>query len=121
MMEMIASDDNYTGRACDPAEGERLAKVLGNKTVLFMANHGVTTVGQSVADAYNRLYYIERAAQVQIYAMWTGQRLKQLPEPVIEKTKNEIGARVHNGPTAAERHFFDLKRILDREESDYAS
>src|SRR6201988_4003638 len=91
MMEMIAYDDNYTGQAFDPAEGGRLAKVLGNKTVLFMANHGVTTVGQSVADAYNRLYYIERAAQVQIYAMWTGQRLKQLPETVVEKTQRDIG------------------------------
>ena len=122
MMEMIAYDDNYTGPAFDPAEGERLAKVLGNKTVLFMANHGVTTVGQSVADAYNLLYYLERAAQVQIYAMWTGQRLKQLPEAVIEKTKNEIGgAHFYNGPTPAERHFRALKRILDREEADYAS
>ena len=37
-----------------------------------MANHGITTVGETVADAYDRLYYIERAAQVQIYAMWTG-------------------------------------------------
>src|SRR5215813_7029234 len=78
MLEMIAYDDNYTGPALDCEEGERLAKVLGNKTVLFMANHGITTVGQSVADAYDRLYYIERAAQVQLYAMWTGQRLKQL-------------------------------------------
>ena len=122
MMEMIAYDDNYTGPAFDPAEGERLAKVLGNKTVLFMANHGVATVGQSVADAYNLLYYIERAAQVQIYAMWTGQRLKQLPEVVVEKTKNEIGgARFYKGLTPAERHFCALKRILDREEADYAS
>ena len=55
MMEMIAYDDNYTGPAFDPAEGERLAKVLGNKTVLFMANHGVTTVGQSVADSAGAL------------------------------------------------------------------
>src|SRR5262249_12628133 len=62
LMDMIAYDDNYTGPGLDPEEGERLAKVLGNKTVLFMANHGITTVGQSVADAYNRLYYIERAA-----------------------------------------------------------
>ena len=121
-METIAYDDNYTGPALDPEEGERLASVLGNKTVLFMANHGVTTVGQSVADAYNRLYYIERAAQVQIYAMWTGQRLKQLPEAVIEKTQKDIGgARFYNGPTPAERHFCALKRILDREEADYAS
>jgi ribulose-5-phosphate 4-epimerase/fuculose-1-phosphate aldolase len=122
MMEMIAYDDNYTGPGLDPEEGERLAKVLGNKTVLFMANHGITTVGQSVADAYNRLYYIERAAQVQIYAMWTGQRLKQLPEAVVEKTKKDIGgAHFYSGPTPAERHFCALKRILDREEADYAS
>src|SRR5262249_24020330 len=64
MMEMIAYDDNFTGPAFDPAEGERLAKVLGNKTVLFMANHGVTTVGQSVADTYDRLYYLEIAPEL---------------------------------------------------------
>ena len=87
MMGKIAYDDNYTGPAFEPAEGERLAKVIGDKTVLFMANHGISTVGETVAAAYDRLYYIERAAQVQIYAMWTGQRLKQLPEPVVEKTK----------------------------------
>jgi ribulose-5-phosphate 4-epimerase/fuculose-1-phosphate aldolase len=122
LMDMIAYDDDYTGPAFDPEEGERLARILGNKTVLFMANHGVTTVGQSVADAYDRLYYLERAAQVQIYAMWTGQRLKQLPEAVIEKTKNDIGGnRFYEGTSPAERHFSALKRILDRQEADYAS
>jgi ribulose-5-phosphate 4-epimerase/fuculose-1-phosphate aldolase len=122
MMGMIAYDDNYTGPAFDCEEGERLAKVLGNKTVLFMANHGITTVGQSVAEAYDRLYYIERAAQVQLYAMWTGQPLKQLPEAVIETTKREIGgAHFYDGPTPAERHFCALKRILDREHANYAS
>jgi hypothetical protein len=81
-----------------------------------------TTGGFGNAIELKLLYYLERAAQVQIYAMWTGQRLKQLPEAVIEKTKNEIGgARFYNGPTPAERHFCALKRILDREEADYAS
>jgi len=122
MMDIIAYDDDYTGPAFDCEEGERLAKILGNKTVLFMANHGITTVGQSVADAYDRLYYLERAAQVQLYAMWTGQPLKQLPEAVVEKTQREIGgAHFYDGPTPAERHFCALKRILDREETDYAS
>lgn len=120
MIDMIAYDDQYTGPAFDPCEGERLAKVIGNKSVLFMANHGVTTLGPSVADAYNRLYYIERAAQVQIYAMWTGQPLKQLPATVVEKTKSEIGgARFYDGPSPAQRHFDALKRILDRTEPDY--
>ena len=117
----IAYDDTYTGPALDPAEGERLAKIVGNKGILFMANHGVTTVGASVAQAYDRLYYIERAAQVQLFAMWTGQRLKQLPEPVIAKTMRDIGGTdYYRGPTPAERHFTALKRILDRREPDYS-
>jgi ribulose-5-phosphate 4-epimerase/fuculose-1-phosphate aldolase len=120
MIGAIAYDDLYTGPAFEPAEGERLAKVLGNKTVLFMANHGITTVGASVADAYDRLYYIERAAQVQIFAMWTGQPLKQLPPAIVERTKRDIGgARFYAGPSPAERHFEALKRLLDRQEPDY--
>ena len=60
----IAYDDEYTGPALDPAEGARLARVIGDKRVLFMANHGISTVGATVADAYDMLYYVERAAQV---------------------------------------------------------
>jgi ribulose-5-phosphate 4-epimerase/fuculose-1-phosphate aldolase len=77
----IAYDDEYTGPALDPAEGVRLAGVIGDKKVLFMANHGISTVGATVADAYDMLYYIERAAQVQIYAMWTGQRARDAYHP----------------------------------------
>ena len=118
----IAYDDEYTGPALDPAEGARLARVIGDKTVLFMANHGISTVGETVAEAYDRLYYIERAAQVQIYAMWTGQPLKKLPDAVVEKTKRDIGGNhLYKGPTPAQRHFDALKRILDRKEPDYAS
>ncbi len=113
LMNEIAYDDEYTGPALDPAEGA---------PVLFMANHGISTVGATVADAYDRLYYTERAAQVQIYAMWTGQPLKQLPDAVVEKTMRDIGgSSMFDGPSSAQRHFDALKRILDRKEPDYAS
>ena len=102
LMNEIAYDDEYTGPALDPAEGARLARVIGDKSVLFMANHGISTVGATVADAYDRLYYIERAAQVQVYAMWTGQPLKQLPDAVVEKTKRDIGgSSMFDGPKRA--------------------
>jgi ribulose-5-phosphate 4-epimerase/fuculose-1-phosphate aldolase len=118
----IAYDDEYTGPALDPAEGARLAGVIGDKKVLFMANHGISTVGATVADAYDMLYYIERAAQVQIYAMWTGQRLKQLPEAVVEKTKRDFkDEHLYKGPSPSQRHFDALKRMLDRKEPDYAT
>jgi ribulose-5-phosphate 4-epimerase/fuculose-1-phosphate aldolase len=118
----IAYDDEYTGPAFDSAEGARLAKVIGNKTVLFMANHGISTVGRTVAEAYDKLYYTERAAQVQVYAMWTGEKLKQLPAPVVEKTRRDyMDDHLYKGPTPAQRHFDALKRILDRKEPDYAT
>ena len=117
LMNAIAYDDNYTGPAFEPEEGKRLAGIIGDKTILFMANHGISTVGATVAEAYDRLYYVERAAQVQIYAMWTGQRLKQLPDPVVEVTKSGSGPSYD--PSPSERHFEALKRILDRREPDY--
>jgi ribulose-5-phosphate 4-epimerase/fuculose-1-phosphate aldolase len=117
LMNAIAYDESYMGPAFEPEEGERLAGIIGDKTILFMANHGITTVGETVADAYDRLYYVERAAQVQIYAMWTGQRLKQLPDPVIEVTRSGRGPSYDPGPS--QRHFEAIKRILDRREPDY--
>jgi ribulose-5-phosphate 4-epimerase/fuculose-1-phosphate aldolase len=119
LMNAIAYDDNYAGPAFEPEEGRRLAGIIGDKTILFMANHGITTVGATVAEAYDRLYYVERAAQVQIYAMWTGQRLKQLPEPVVEVTQADRPAYNYD-PSPSDRHFDALKRILDRREPDYA-
>src|SRR5262252_2548045 len=53
-LDTIAYDDEYTGLALHPAEGERLAHVLGpDRAVLVMANHGVLACGRSVADAYD--------------------------------------------------------------------
>ncbi|MGO8921192.1 MAG: class II aldolase/adducin family protein [Stellaceae bacterium] len=115
-----AYDDSYTGPAFDPAEGERLAGAIGDKTVLMMANHGVATVGRTVAEAYDRLYYLERVAQVQLYAMWTGRPLKRVSQPVIDATQAEFrGNRTYGGKKPALWHFEALKRLLDRKEPDY--
>ncbi len=121
-LDCVAYDENYTGLAFDPAEGERLAGVLGpaNK-VLFMANHGVLVVGESVAEAYDRLYYLERACQVQVYAMWTGHPLKRLPSGIVAHTlRQNAQSPRYDGKTAAELHFAALKRLLDRRNPGYS-
>ncbi len=120
-LDTVAYDDLYTGLALDPAEGERLAGVLGpKKTVLFMANHGVAVCGQSVAEAYDRLFYLERACQVQLYAMWTGQRRKLVPQAVVEHTIKQYATSPQYGnKPACDHHFAALKRMLDRQEPDY--
>jgi ribulose-5-phosphate 4-epimerase/fuculose-1-phosphate aldolase len=115
-----AYDDSYGGPANDPAEGERLAGILGTKKVLMMANHGVATVAPTISEAYDLLYYVERVAQVQIYAMWTQRPLHVLPQNVIDETIEEFrSAKPYGGKKPHVWHFEALKRILDRKEPDY--
>ncbi|MEX0611195.1 MAG: aldolase, partial [Pirellulales bacterium] len=64
----IAYDDDYQGLALDAAEGIRMCGKLGGKHVLFLANHGVIVVGGSIAVAFDDLYYLERACEVQVLA-----------------------------------------------------
>jgi ribulose-5-phosphate 4-epimerase/fuculose-1-phosphate aldolase len=123
LLSTIAYDREYTGPALDPAEGERLAEVLGpDKKILMMASHGVLVTGASVAEAYDRLYYLERAAQVQLYAMWTGRPLKHVAPPVVAHTLRQYAEEwpLYGGRPAGEHHFAALKRLLDRREPDYA-
>ena len=121
-LDIIAYDDEYTGLAFDPAEGERLARVLGaDRAVLVMANHGVLVCGASVAEAYDRLYHFERACQVQLYAMWTGKPLKEVPSAVVTKALRQYDdSPLYGGKPACEHHFAALKRLLDKSEPDYA-
>jgi ribulose-5-phosphate 4-epimerase/fuculose-1-phosphate aldolase len=120
--EDVAYDSNYNGLAFDVAEGERLARALGPKSVLMMGNHGVLVVGKNLPQAFERLYFLERAAQAQVLALSTGRPLRLIPEAIIQKTIAQFGAGGSvGGRDRAELHFEALKRVLDRSNSDYAS
>ncbi len=120
IMRSCVYDRDYSGPAGDPEEGRRLVDAIGNGKVLFMGNHGVVTVAESVAEAFDLLYYTERAAQVQIYAMWTGQKLLQMPQSIYQKTYKFDDQKFLHGE-AYDYHFRALKRILDKKEPDYKS
>ena len=115
--EDIAYDDTYNGLVVDNAEGDRLARVLGGKRVLFLANHGVIVVGPTVAEAFNCLYYLERACRLQVLARSMGAKLKAVRAEVVRETYRMILA---DAPKYAGAHFGALKRILDREEPGYS-
>jgi ribulose-5-phosphate 4-epimerase/fuculose-1-phosphate aldolase len=118
----IAYECDYNGLAFDHTEGERLARALGTKSVLMMRNHGVLVVGESVPQAFERLYLLERAAQAQVLALSTGRALRLVPEPVVKATAAQFrsGSTV-GGRDRAELHFEALKRLLDRSAPDYVS
>ena len=114
----IAYDDEYNGLVVDTEEGDRLARALGSKRVMFLANHGVVVVGKSVAEAFDLMYYLERACRLQVLALSTGCRLR----PVSDKVARETYALIQEQNTLyANAHFGALKRLLDREEPDYSS
>jgi ribulose-5-phosphate 4-epimerase/fuculose-1-phosphate aldolase len=112
----IAYDDHYGGLGDNRDEGDRLARAMGRKPILFMANHGIVTTGPTVAEAFNALYYLERAARLQVLAASTGRPLKLLPPDIVAKTAAGWSGMADH----AERHFRALVAILDREEPDYA-
>ncbi|HEY6547679.1 MAG TPA: class II aldolase/adducin family protein, partial [Vicinamibacteria bacterium] len=102
----------------DDQEGDRLARVIGDKRVLFLANHGVIVVGPSVAQAFDALYYLERAARLQVMARATGQPFRAIPAGVVEATRLRMR---QDEASSAGAHFAALKRILGRNEPDYAA
>ena len=112
----LAYDDEYGGLALDEHEGDRLANRLGNASSLMLACHGVIVTGRNVGEAFTDLYYLERAAQVQILAQTGGHRLRTIPEEVQRRAAAQHRQEFEG---LAQRHFAALRRILDQEEPDY--
>jgi ribulose-5-phosphate 4-epimerase/fuculose-1-phosphate aldolase len=116
----IAYDDTYAGTADVIEEGERLAGVTGRKHVLFMKNHGVLVTGDTVAQAYRRLYKLERVCRAQILAMSSGQPLEVLSDAIVAQVQAPPANDRHSR-SERERLFFEaMMRILDRENPGYA-
>jgi ribulose-5-phosphate 4-epimerase/fuculose-1-phosphate aldolase len=116
----VAYDDTYAGSADTLEEGERLAHVVGDRQVLFMKNHGVMVVGNTVAQAYRRLYMLERVCRGQLLAMASGKPLELLSDDVIAQVQGPHVDDRHSRPER-ERLFFEaMMRILDRKMAGYA-
>ena len=114
----VAYDEDYGGLAHDVDEGARIAAAFGDKRVLFLANHGVIVAGETIAGAFDDLYFLERACRLQVLAMATGRPLKRVSENMAAHTAAQF--RRNNGGPYGQIHFAALKRRLDREEPDYA-
>jgi ribulose-5-phosphate 4-epimerase/fuculose-1-phosphate aldolase len=111
-------DGHYAGMAFAD-EGARCAQILADPkiTTMIMGNHGVLILGQTVAEAFNRLTFFERAAETYIRALQTGQALRVLSDEIAEKTAMEW----QTYPGYAEAHLREVKALLDEDGSNYAS
>lgn len=118
----IAYDDTYTGTADTLSEGERLATMLKEDThVLFMKNHGVLVVGDTIAQAYRRLYKLERVCRAQISAMSTGMPMALLADDVVRKVQQTPTDDRHSRSEREQLYFDAMMRVLDRVNPGYSS
>jgi len=110
-------DDDYGGLALDETEGDRIAAAAGEADIVFMRHHGVLVLAQSIAKAWDDLYYLERAAEVQRLAQSTGRPLLPVPEAIARRTAEQM--RHEGGRPSAVLHLESVKRLLDREAPEY--
>ena len=115
----IAYDDDYTGLADTLEEGERLAAVLGNKHIVFMKNHGALVVGDSMAQAYRRLYRLERVCRMQLLAMGSGNPLNVLSDEVVARVQKPNPLDSHPRAEREALFYSAMMRVLDREMPGY--
>ncbi len=115
----IAYEDDYRGTADTLEEGEQLARLLGDKTVMFLRNHGVLVAADSISKAYRMLYLLERVCRAQILAMSSGQSLLPISAEVIRQVQTPDENDRHKGQRD-DLYFEAMKRVLDREMPGYA-
>ncbi len=111
----VAMDEAYTGMALANEEGDRLARLLGKKNVLMMGNHGVVVTGASVAQAFDEMYYFERAAETLMTCYASNRPLRIAPDDVAQTTARQW----LDYPHLAEDHLAEVKAILDHEAPNY--
>jgi ribulose-5-phosphate 4-epimerase/fuculose-1-phosphate aldolase len=97
-------------------ESIKMANALGNKQHLLLANHGIITTGETVAEGFNYLYYFEKAAETYLTALSTNKELNIVSDEIAEKTAQETADYPIN---LAQLHLDQIKKILDKEEPDY--
>ena len=108
--DRIAYDNEYSGLALDPAEGDRICSKLANAEVLFMANHGVLLYGDTIANVFDDMYYLERACVVQVLAQSTGKKLRYISDDVARKSR----AQFDQERQQSRLYFEAMKLYLDR-------
>ncbi len=111
----VAIDMGYGGMANTDEEGDRLARLIGNKSIMMMGNHGVLVCAATVAEAFDLTYYLERSCRNLVFAYQTGQKLQVLSPDVAEKTAQEW----ESDREQFHSHFAEMKLILDGLDDSY--
>jgi ribulose-5-phosphate 4-epimerase/fuculose-1-phosphate aldolase len=109
-------DRNYNGLALDEREGDRIAAAVGDADIVFMKHHGVMVLAPNIAEAWDDLYYLERACHVQTLALSTGRQVLPVAAEIAEAAYKQMR---EGDPESARLHLEAIRRTLDTEEPQY--
>jgi len=108
-------DMEMAGPPDDPLEGARVADALAGHSVMMMGNHGVTVAGETIAHAFEDLYYLERACRNALLALSSGRPLRVMNNALAASVAEMWTRFTDQGPA----HFAELKTLLDRDDPSY--
>ncbi len=108
---------DYEGIALNEDEKPRLVADLGNNHALILRNHGLLTVGTTIADAFLMMYALETACQTQIMAQSSGGDLVQVPAPIVAGIRAQV-EQVTRG-LGGDLAWPALLRKLDRRDASF--
>lgn len=119
---------DYEGIAYDLDERQRLVRDLGDRPVMILRNHGLLTLGRAVPQAFLRMYYLQKACEIQLAAQSTGRPLALPGEAVCRRTELQFreppvpdNASLVADADGAALAWNALLRLLDRTDPDYKS
>ena len=107
-------DEEFDGMGLED-EAERVAGLVGDNPILLMRHHGVMVIGETVAQAFDDLYYFERACMTYITALQTGRELGVVSDRVAAKTAQQW----RDYPDLSDDHFRELREMLDIEDPSF--
>ena len=105
---------DFEGPALDEDEKPRLVADLGDNRCLILRNHGLLTVGETVADAFVNMYYLEASCQIQVRAQSGGGELINVPKEVMDKGYANAAANQRKNGGQGKLVWPGLLRRLDR-------
>jgi len=110
---------DYEGISLDLDERSRIVQSMGNADYLILRNHGLLTTGRSVAEAFTRMFYLNRACEIQVSTLSMGQKLVVPPPEVCEHAAQQHDDYAYLDTVHLDREWTALLRLLDRDGGDY--
>lgn len=110
---------DYEGISLDFDEREKLAASLGDKKCLILRNHGLLTVGQTVAEAFYYMYYLNKACEIQVNVLnSTAKPIIPSPE-ICQHTAQQFEGSCHKNNREFQLGWEAHRRLLDRLDPSY--